>query len=67
LLSGLYKKMMGNVHTVEGWVNYQPTLFQYVDGKLVTCQIFSIKGEQIDGVFLIRNPDKMPTILQKIS
>lgn len=67
LLSGLYKKMVGNVHTEEGWVNYQPTLFQYFEGKLVTCQIFSMKGEQIDGVFLIRNPDKMPTILQKIS
>lgn len=59
LLHGLYKKTYGKIRYTKGWVNYQPALFYYVDNQLVTCQIFSVNGEQIDHVFFIRNPDKM--------
>lgn len=59
LLSGLYKKRFSKVRMEEGWINHQPALFYYLDDKVITCMIFSLRHDQIDHIFFIRNPDKL--------
>ena len=66
LLSGLYKKMYSKVHSEITWINHQPAIFYYIDGEIVTCQIFSIQDERVKNIFFIRNPDKL-RILQERS
>ena len=59
LLQGLFKKGYNQAQSEVGWVNYQPAIFYYHDGKLITVQIFAIENERIVNIFYIRNPDKM--------
>jgi RNA polymerase sigma-70 factor (ECF subfamily) len=40
-------------------VNHHPALFYYVDGQLVTCQIFEWQNDLIRRVYFMRNPDKL--------
>lgn len=66
LLAGLHKKAYSKVRIERGWINHEPALFYYSDSQLISCQIFSMTGEQADHIFFIRNPDKMAS-LPKIS
>lgn len=59
LLSGLYKKSYKMVEVRTGQVNHQPALFFYHENNLVTCQIFSLKNNEVESIFFIRNPDKL--------
>lgn len=59
LLSGLYKKMFSKIRMEEGWINHQPALFYYLEDKVITCMIFSLRQDRIDHIFFIRNPDKL--------
>lgn len=59
LLLGMYRKFYTNVHIEQGWINHQPAIFYYEDGKLRNCQVFSIKNGFVDNIFFIRNPDKL--------
>jgi RNA polymerase sigma factor (sigma-70 family) len=59
LLSGLYKKIYHNADTSIGWINNQPAIFYFLEGTLVTCQIFSVQNQQLDRIFFVRNPDKL--------
>lgn len=58
-LSGVYKKTFSMAHMKMGFVNHQPALFCYSEGKLVTCQIFDVKNDVINNLYFIRNPDKL--------
>jgi RNA polymerase sigma-70 factor (ECF subfamily) len=62
LLMGLQKKYYKNVEFVKQQINHQPALYHYVDGKLITCQIFSFEGDRLDHIFYIRNPDKLKNL-----
>lgn len=62
LLQGLFKKGYGLAYREFGWVNHQPAVFYYDEGKLQTVQIFSIENEQFDRIFYIRNPEKMNAV-----
>ena len=59
LLQGLFRKGYNQAHSEIGWVNHQPAIFYYHDGKLMTVQIFGIENEHVENIFYIRNPDKM--------
>jgi RNA polymerase sigma-70 factor (ECF subfamily) len=59
LLQGLFKKGYGQSHSEFGWVNHQPAIFYYDEGKLMTVQIFAIENNQFEQIFYIRNPEKM--------
>ncbi|HEY0652015.1 MAG TPA: sigma-70 family RNA polymerase sigma factor [Chryseosolibacter sp.] len=62
LLQGLFKKAYHQAESRFGWVNHQPALFYYHEGKLMTVQIFTIENEQFANIFYIRNPEKMNSI-----
>lgn len=62
LLAGLYKKTFMHVDSEIKWINHQPAILLHHANALVTCQIFSIDGDQVDHVFIIRNPDKLAVI-----
>lgn len=66
LLAGLHRKAYATVAREIAWINHQPALFYYLDGRLVTCQIFSIEDQHVRDLFFIRNPDKLSG-LQKIA
>lgn len=59
LLSGLYRKIYSKVHVEHIRVNHLPAICYYEDGHIVTCQIFSLDGNQIQNIFFIRNPEKL--------
>ncbi|WP_153798197.1 sigma-70 family RNA polymerase sigma factor [Foetidibacter luteolus] len=66
---GIFKKtlsMSASLRLEEKIINHQPALYYYVDDKLVTCQIFSVREGIIENIWLIRNPDKLKS-LEKIS
>ena len=50
-----------------GMVNHAPALFYYVDGQLVTCQLFEWRDEKIHRVYLVRNPDKLVALQEERS
>jgi hypothetical protein len=62
LLQGLYKKGYSQAHSEVGWVNHQPAVYYYDDGKLMAVQIFGIDNHQFENIFYIRNPEKMPSL-----
>lgn len=66
LLAGLYKKIYRETETRPGLVNHQPALFYYVNGQLVTCQIFGWDNGRLKDIFFVRNPDKMSTLKKNI-
>jgi hypothetical protein len=62
LLMGLYRKSYRHARIDLSSVNGEPALFYFVEDQLVTCQILSIVDDKIDGVFFIRNPDKLKNL-----
>jgi RNA polymerase sigma factor (sigma-70 family) len=62
LLQGLFKKGYSQARAELHWLNHQPALFYYHDGQLVVVQIFSVTDGKFDGIYYIRNPDKMPVV-----
>lgn len=62
LLSGVFSKSYSGVLIEQNWVNHQPALFYYLDGKLITCQIFSIVNGLIENIYMVRNPDKLRSL-----
>lgn len=58
-LAGIYNKFYHDQHIEKGMVNHDPALFYYVDGQLVTCQIFEWRNGLIHRVYLMRNPEKL--------
>ena len=61
-ITGLYNKFYHAVRTDMGWVNHQPALLYYHEGKLVTCQVFILHNGQVTNMYFMRNPDKLQTI-----
>jgi RNA polymerase sigma-70 factor (ECF subfamily) len=61
-LSGVFTRFYANEHIEKGQVNHHPALFYYVDGKLITCQIFAVQNGTISGVYFMRNPDKLAAL-----
>lgn len=45
-------------------VNGEPGLLRYIRGQLESVQAFACNGEQITGIYVIRNPDKLVGALQ---
>lgn len=58
-LLGVYNKFYQHVRVNKVMVNHHPALFYYVNGKLVTCQIFEVQHGLIRRVYFMRNPDKL--------
>jgi len=58
-ITGIYKKFYSNTAFKKTFINHQPALLFYHEGRLVTCQIFSFREDRIDHVYLMRNPDKL--------
>jgi len=59
LLLGVYNKFYSHIRIEQKWINHEPALFYYDDGKLVNCQVFSLENEKIAHIYFIRNPDKL--------
>lgn len=64
LLLGIFSKFYSNVLTRNIFINHEPAICYYVDGKLVTCQVFSIQKNGVEHIYFMRNPDKLK-ILEK--
>lgn len=62
MLQGIYRKFyLGR--TVEYRVmNHQPALFYYDERSLISCMIFSISGDSIESVYIVRNPEKLKNL-----
>ncbi|MDQ2658537.1 MAG: sigma-70 family RNA polymerase sigma factor [Bacteroidota bacterium] len=65
LLAGLHKKTYTPVNVEITRINHQPAIFYFFEGRIITCQIFSVQNQHIENIFFIRNPDKLKT-LQKL-
>lgn len=59
LLSGLYAKFYEGTVIEKGFINQEPALFYYVNGRIVTCITFAFTGGLVSRTFIIRNPDKL--------
>lgn len=66
LLKGLFQKFYGKAEIKVGFVNQERALFYYENGKIVTCQVLSIRNEVITDIYFMRNPEKL-RLLQNIS
>jgi RNA polymerase sigma-70 factor (ECF subfamily) len=63
----LHNKYYEDQQIVYGKVNHDPALFYYVDGQLVTCQLFEWRDGKIHRVYLVRNPDKLVALQEERS
>jgi len=65
LIAGLYAKFSqaGKTEYRLVLLNGQPGLLRYIGGKLESVQYIESDGQQIKGFYVIRNPDKLATIL----
>jgi RNA polymerase sigma-70 factor (ECF subfamily) len=64
-LSGVYTKFYQDVLVEKHLVNHHPALFYYVDGQLVSCQVFEVLDGLIRRVYFVRNPDKLAALGRK--
>ena len=58
-LSGIYRKFYLQTKSQMASVNHQPALFYSEDGCLRTCFVFDVQNDQIQNIYVIRNPDKL--------
>jgi RNA polymerase sigma-70 factor (ECF subfamily) len=42
-----------------GWLNGEPALLTFTAGRLVTATILEVLGEEIRGIYVVRNPAKL--------
>lgn len=64
-LLGVYDKFYRNTSDltiIPSTVNHQPALFYYYDNTVINCLLFSVKGERIDHIYFVRNPDKLKNL-----
>lgn len=47
-------------------INGEPGLLRYVDGKLESAMAIATDGEQIVGIYAVRNPDKLTHVPQSL-
>lgn len=47
-------------------INGEPGLLRYVDGKLESAMAIATNGEQIVGIYAVRNPDKLTHVPQSL-
>ncbi len=62
VLLGLSKKYYSRIIMKWGMVNHQSALFHYYEGQLITCQVFSYNGHQLERIYFMRNPDKLKAL-----
>ena len=68
LLLGVFQKFYAdNTILKKTMINHEPALCYYQDGKLVTCQIFSLQKDGLNHVYFIRNPDKLKALEKNLS
>jgi len=68
LLVGVFRKFYaGNTVLKKTTINHEPALCYYQDGKLVTCQIFSLQKDGLNHVYFMRNPDKLKALEKNLS
>lgn len=63
MLLGMYNKFYHAAVIKQGIINHQPALFYYHAGQLTNCQVFTVTGNEITGVYMIRNPDKLRKLI----
>ena len=68
LLLGVFRKFYAdNTVLKKTAINHEPALCYYQDGKLVTCQIFSLQKDGLNHVYFMRNPDKLKALEKNLS
>ena len=67
LLLGVYQKYYVHIMIKQLMINHEPALGYFHEGKLVTCQIFSLQQGQLSHVYFIRNPDKLKALEKNLS
>lgn len=65
-LWGVYNKFYQDVRVDKVMVNHHPALFYFLDGELVTCQIFEVQHGLIRRVYFMRNPDKLVALKNEL-
>jgi len=63
-VAGVFRKFYQYHILEQGWVNQQPAIFYYHEGKMVNCQVFTVRNGEITNIYFMRNPDKLK-FLQK--
>ncbi|HJV68715.1 RNA polymerase sigma-70 factor [Ideonella sp.] len=62
----LFLRLGSQVVYREAWINGEPGLLRYVDGRLESAQAFATDGERIRAIYAVRNPDKLAGIAQTL-
>lgn len=53
------RQFAGRMEFAEVWINGEPGLLRYIDGKLDASLSFVTDGEKILDIYTVRNPDKL--------
>lgn len=64
-LIGVYDKFYGSTPDIKiapSTVNHQPALFYYYKDRIINCLLFDVKGDRIDRIYFVRNPDKLKNL-----
>jgi RNA polymerase sigma-70 factor (ECF subfamily) len=48
-------------------VNYEPAMIARVDGRVDSVYVFSIEGDVITGIRVVRNPDKLVYLARQLN
>ncbi|MFL9873086.1 RNA polymerase sigma-70 factor [Paraburkholderia megapolitana] len=52
----------GKVAYRMAWINGEPGLLRYIDGKIESASAFTIHAGRISDVYIVRNPDKLGAV-----
>ncbi|UGU17109.1 sigma-70 family RNA polymerase sigma factor [Sinomicrobium kalidii] len=64
-LVGVYRKFYEKIPDLKitpSRINHQPALLYYSGDRVINCLLFSVKGEEIDQIYFVRNPDKLKNL-----
>jgi len=67
LLIGVHKKFYANMKIRKTVINHEPAICYFENGHLVSCQIFSLRGNDLVHIYFIRNPDKLKMLEKNLS
>lgn len=67
LLLAVYQKYYAHIKMKQLMINHEPALGYLDNGKLVTCQVFSLQQGRLNHVYFIRNPDKLKELEKNLS
>jgi RNA polymerase sigma-70 factor (ECF subfamily) len=67
LIMTVYTRFLASARIEYAWINHQPALLSYVDGRLTSCQVFDLQPQtgSILQINAVLDPDKLKALSQR--